>query len=685
MPIAADRFEVTRDCRNRYLQSVELLLRSAGLLSDLACRAVVDGIGRHYDAMVDRPVRGGFREEARGLTSSRITLVGDDELELGIRLDNLTGRLFEGAADELWHTYLRFITLLAQPDMHKADNPVGPRGISEGLRAMFKAVDAHTLDQQLDLVDRLEDLLLAGLPAIYREINDCLEQAGIVPAQASIVGSPETPARTEATRPAEARDALVTLQEDLLARTGDLAGGATVSTGEAGVALLSQAAIDNLMFRLDDLERSVSSQNDFLTSTSPDLESLLPGLFVDQPAKPARAARPLNARELRIPSATVEGLAIDSVAMLCDAIQADPKLPDALKALIASLQITLIKVAIKDHSLFTDPAHPCRRVIDRLGLALLGVPLDLPPQHPLCMQLTAVANDLRSTPPGNRTAFAAAAERLDAIIAERNARIDSEAAAYLPLFSWLERRDQALVAIDSLYARLAIDEEPPEIFHFLETSWRNLLEQLWLKEGPDSIAWQDHAGAIHTLLASFQPGLDGETRKALASRLPQALKLLTDGMERCKLPAAERTRLLDLCFARQRDALRRGPVPAEDFATPANRRPSQRVAIGNLKAGNLTLHTLDFTQPHKIAARPPRCAPGDWLELTVAGRRQVLRLCRQSPGSGRCLLFNPDLSFALSIHPQLLEQQLAADEATRLGDPGLFEAAAMEALRESRR
>ncbi|PKO87801.1 MAG: hypothetical protein CVU18_09445 [Betaproteobacteria bacterium HGW-Betaproteobacteria-12] len=686
MSIAPDRFEVARDCRARYLQRLDLLLRSAGLLSEMACRAVVDGIGKHYDELVSRPSRGGFREEARGLTSSRITLVGDDELELGIRLDNLTGRLFEGAATDLWHTYLRFITLLARPELQKADNPVGPRGISEGLRAMFKAADAHTLDQQLDLVDRLEDLLLDGLPAIYREINDCLGQAGVAPAQASIVGSPEAPTKTAPPRPAETRDALVALQEDLLARTGDLAGGVTISGGDIGVALLSQAAIDNLLFRLDDLERTVSGQRDFLTSSSPDLSSLLPELFEDTRAKPAKPARPLNSRELGIPSATAEGLAIDSVAMLCDAILADPNLPDALKAMISSLQITLIKVAIKDHSLFTDPAHPCRQVIDRLGLALLGAPLDIPPQHPLCTQLTAVASTLRTAPSGGRAVFAEAAGRLDAIIAERSARIDSEAAAYLSLFARLEQRDQALVAIDGLFDRLAIDQEPPEIFHFLETAWRNLLEQIWLKEGPDSIAWQDHAGAAHTLLSSFQPGLDSEARKALASRLPHALKILTDGMERSNLPAAERTRLLDLFFSRQRDALRRNPVPATGEAvTPANRRPSQRVATGTLKYGNLTLHTLDFTQPHKLPPSPARCAPGDWLELTVAGQRQVLRLCRQSADSGRSLLFNPELPFALSIHPHLLAQQLGAGEASRLGVPGLFETAAMEALRESRR
>jgi hypothetical protein len=684
MPIAPDRFEVARNCRDRYLQDLGLLLRSSGMLGEMSSRAILEGVGRHYDQMVERTSRGGFSEEAHGLTASRITLVGDDELELGIRLDNLTGRLFEGAVTDLWHTYLRFITLLARPDLQKADNPVGPRGISAGLREMFKALGARSLDEQLDLVDRLEELLLSGLPEIYRDLNDFLENASIAAAPASIVGTPDSPQKTSASTDA-GQEAIVALQEGLLARSSDLAPALGSSNPDIGIALLSQAALDNLMFRLDNLERTSSSQDDFLTSSSPDLASLLPGLFEDHSAKPQPAARPLTARELGVPSATPEGLAIDSVAMLYEAIQADPKLADALKTMIASLQITLVKQAVKDRSLFTDANHPCRRVIDRLERALFGAPLDIPAQHPLCARLTVITNRLRAAPAGDRSAFEGAARQLDAIIAERHARIDSEAAAYLPLFTWLERRDQALVSIDQLFQGLAIERLPAELFQFIERYWRPILEQTWLKEGPESVAWQTQAAAIRTLLGGFQSGADGEERKAPAGPLAEALLTLNATMDRAKLPAEERTRLLDLCFARQRDALRRSPAPGAAEPVAPNRRPSQRVATGTLKSGTLTLHTLDFTQPHKLAARQSSCQPGDWLELTVAGERQVLRLCRQSPDSGRSLLFNSELALALSIHPQLLELQLRAGEASRLGEPGLFETAAIEALRESRR
>lgn len=684
MPIIPDRFEITRDCRTRYLQGLSLLLRSAGMLTEMSCQAILDGVAGHFDQMVERTSRGGFSEEAHGLTVSRITLVGDDELELGIRLDNLTGRLFEGAITDLWHTYLRFITLLGRPELQKADNPVGPRGISEGLREMFKALGARSLDEQLDLVDRLEELLLNGLPEIYQDLNGFLEKAGIVPAQVNIVGTPDAPRKTEPAT-AVAQEAIVALQEGLLARSSDLAPALGSSSPDIGVALLSQAAIDNLMFRLDNLERTSGNESDFLTSSSPDLASLLPGLFDEPQAKPRQAVHPLTARELGVPSATPEGLAIDSVAMLIAAILADPKLADALKATIGSLQITLVKLAVKDRSLFADAGHPCRRLIDSMESAMLGAPLDIPAQHPLCVRLSAIAAELRAAPAGDRLAFERAASQFEAVTGERNARIDSEAAAYQPLFAWLERRDRALVDIDRLFENLALERLPAEIFQFIERHWRPVLEQTWLKEGPDSTNWQAQATAVHTLLGGYQTTPTSAERVAAAGPLAEALQTLNALMERVKLPANERAHLLDLCFARQRDALRRSSLPEANEPATANRRPSQRVATGTLKSGKLTLHTLDFTQPHKLTSRLPNCQPGDWLELTVAGERHVLRLCRQNPDSGRSLLFNPDLPLALSIHPQLLDLQLRAGEASRLGDPGLFESAAIEALRESRR
>ncbi len=681
---APDRFEITRDCRAYYLQRLGWLLRSGGTLSEMACQVLLDGVGKHYDAMVNSQQRGSFSEEARGLTSSRISLVADDELELGILLDHVTSRLFEeGAASELWRTQQRFMTLLGRPGMQRADNPVGLRGISEGLRAMFAAADASSLDQKQNLIDRLEDQLREGLPWVYGEVCDFLDRAGVAASEPGIVNSPESPRDQRETLRSNSENAPQALHQGLLARTP--ASPPAAASLYAGSALLSQAALDNLLFRLDAFDQPAIDVDDFENSSATALEALLPALFSDQPAPAVKAPRrPLNSRELRVPPGTAEGLAIDSAVMICEAIAAAPELPEFLKTLVISLEVSLVRVAIKDASLFANADHPCRRFINGLGRAVLGLPLDVSAQHPLCQRLTAIAKELREDRSGSAAGYTTALGRLQAAIDERETAIDYAAAAYQPLFAQLDRRDQADREVNTLFAQLGVEREPAEIRSFLERSWRQLLERIWLHDGPDSPAWQQHVQALDTLLWSFQPKPELADRKRMAQELPGVLRIINAGMERMKMQPDDRTRVLDACFTRQREALRR-TAPGAQAATPAlpTKRPLPPVTTDILKAGTLVLHTLDLAAADLAPPAQLPCRPGDWLELPVAGQRCALRVCRQSRRSGRSLLLNPDLDLALAIHPQLLKQQLSAGEAVRLGQSSLFEAAATQALRES--
>jgi hypothetical protein len=64
---------------------------------------------------------------------------------------------------------------------------------------------------------------------------------------------------------------------------------------------------------------------------------------------------------------------IDIVAMLFDQIFGDPRVPEALKALIGRLQIPVVKVAVLDKKFFSKKAHPARRMLDTLGEFALGL------------------------------------------------------------------------------------------------------------------------------------------------------------------------------------------------------------------------------------------------------------------------------------------------------------------------
>jgi hypothetical protein len=68
---------------------------------------------------------------------------------------------------------------------------------------------------------------------------------------------------------------------------------------------------------------------------------------------------------------------INLIALLFEFIRNDRSVPDAFKALIARLQIPLLKVAVLDKSLFSRASHPARRLLNEIAAAVMG----WSPQH----------------------------------------------------------------------------------------------------------------------------------------------------------------------------------------------------------------------------------------------------------------------------------------------------------------
>lgn len=671
-----DRFDVMQECRAYFLRQLSVLLRDCKLLSDAAIAAVTRGVSEHFDTVLVSKRHGSFEEEAKGLTSSRISLVDNDELELSIRLDNLNTQLTEATSVPLWKTYLRFVTLLARPDLPKTHNPIGPQGITQGLLALFKAAGVSSLEEKLMLLDRVELTLRDGLPLIYNQIDVMLESAGIEAAPPNIV-SPQENRRSNSSegmhQPASGES-----KEIPEPVTGTNVHGIFP---KAATTLLSQPALDNLMFRLEQMGRTQRNNTDFLTATSPNLETLIPELFSNAPTTSPVVLKPIRANELGVPENTVEGQAIEDVGRLCQLLFSDPALADFVKNLIAKLQISMIKVALKDRSLFVRTDHPCRLLINRLALAGLGLPAGISRQLPLHQQLADTVSQLCSGFNDDAGAFANAAEEVERLRQIRQHEIVNQAAEYLPLLYQFDRRDQATQDIQRLIEALGMDDTPEAFQHFVRRDWKRLLEKIWFEQGPESQAWQEHANTLSTLLWTFQPKADGEQRKALARQLPAVLKAIKRGMEELGMTSEAQTTVLDICFALQTKALR--PPGGDNDTVPGSPRiPADdtskygsQVTAGQIEAGTRILHTLDFSSPPKTASHLAAYAVGEWIELALDGIQQALCLCHRSPASGRYLFFNPELALAVSIHPQYLHSQLSRGEARMLGHPGPFERA----------
>ena len=687
MAVQSDSFHLLSNTRALFLKHLGALLQDSGLLSAPAIQAIQDGAAAYFDEMASTSRRGTFAEEVDGLTASRITLVGEEDLELGIRLDDMSARLFESTGGSLWRTHLRFVTLLKRPDLPKSANPVGPKGIAQGLTTMFAAAGAIEISKKLELLDRIETCLLEGLPALYAEINDFMDRNGIEAAQPTIIGSQDSPTTPDA-GPGVRENALLALQQSLLARVPGLADSPQMPvSGGAAASLLNQATLERLVLRLDELDRQGAFDQKFAPTRT--AEGMIPALFTpdgDFPSQP----KVLKSAQLGIPTTAGESLAIDTLAMIFESIFANPALPDTLKAVISSLQITLLKVAMKDSSLFANEQHPARLVIDRMGQAVLGLPSDVSARHPVCARLFEIATRLRSENTGNMAAFEKAGAQLDTLLAERDATIVEAAKPYLSLIEQLERGDDAASQVRPAIEKFIATNPPKVIRNFIEQSGRQLLQTVWLDHGEQSNEWQESLALIDDLLWTIQPKADSDERKTLARRLPDILKRLRAGMKRVGLSPEAESAFLDECFELQTRALRALPTaavsedPGAGFFPSGIFAPASAPISGELRVGEVVLATLDFAEFQPAPARPLPCKEGDWLEfLMPGGEKCVARVCHISPNSQRTLLINPDSALAMSVHPAILDRQLREGEAHISSASSLFETAASAALRQT--
>jgi hypothetical protein len=687
MAVLSDTFHLLNDTRALFLKHLGALLQDSDLISASAIKAIQDGAAAYFDEMASTNRRGTFAEEVDGLTSSRITLLGEEDLELGIRLDNMSARLFEKTGGSLWKTHLRFVTLLKRPDLPKSANPVGPKGIAQGLTTMFDAAGAIAISKKLELLDRIEACLLAGLPALYAEINNFMERNGIEAAQPTIISSQDSPT-TPDTAPGVPENALLALQQSLLARVPSLGDSPQMpASGGAAASLLNQATLERLVLRLDELDRQGAFDQKFTrTRTS---EGMIPELFT---ADGDFASQPkvLKSAQLGIPTTAGESLAIDTLATIFEAIFANPALPDTLKAVISSLQITLLKVAMKDSTLFTNDQHPARLVIDRMGQAVIGLPNDVSARHPVCARLSEIATQLRGENTGDMSAFEKADAQLDALLAERNATIAEAAKPYLSLIAQLERNDEAASQVRPAIEKFIATNPPKVIRNFIEQTGSQLLQAAWLEHGEQGSEWQDSLTLIEDLLWTIQPKADADERKTLARRLPDILKRLRAGMKRAGLSPEAESAFLDECFELQTRALRALPTvtvsedPGAGFFPSGIFAPASAPISGELKVDDAVLTTLGFAEFRPAPTRTLPCQEGDWLEFNLpGGERRVGYLCHISPSKQRALLINPESALAMAVHPAILDRQLRDGEARVSSASSLFESAASAALRQT--
>jgi hypothetical protein len=372
---------------------------------------------------------------------------------------------------------------------------------------------------------------------------------------------------------------------------------------------------------------------------------------------------------------------LDLLSRIFETVFLDDSIPQPTRELIQSLQIPVLKAALRDKTFFYEEAHPARRMIDLLSN------IDRAPgkegDDPLYQAVRRSVEQVGRDQEGQPEAFAQAVAELEASIsAEERA---AEAAIAEPISKALKQEKRATAVRSAQHAvalRVGGDEVVAVVGAFLEKKWTTVLTLAYTIEDDKPGAVDNATRTMDDLIWSVKPKATQEQRKALIARLPSLLTTLNKWLDAIKWQDAERLQF----FARLAEchaAIVRAPIDASperqlELAVEAAQQDAlRRVAQENAVAAQESAHKDEVELALDGLER------GVWLEFAQAdGGKRKLKLAWVSPLRSLFIFSTGTRGEAFSMPAAKLGEALRAGKVTVVALEGVVGRVLSEALRE---
>ncbi len=256
---------------------------------------------------------------------------------------------------------------------------------------------------------------------------------------------------------------------------------------------------------------------------------------------------------------------IDVVAMLFDFLLDDPNLPDPMKALIARLQIPMLKVALMDKEFFSRRLHPARRLLNNLARAALGWTDDGDrSENSLYGRISSVVKRVIDGFEDDPSLFENLNEEFSAYVERerRVAEIAEERTNQVTRGKEQLRVAKQLVA-EEISGRMSRYQRVPLVVRtLLDDAWKDVLLLAYLRQGADSDAWHGGLDIVDRLLRSVEPRAGYAERQELLRTIPELLRSLREGLTGISYDQHKMARLFKELQSCHIACLRGGPAEA---------------------------------------------------------------------------------------------------------------------------
>ena len=539
---------------------------------------------------------------ANGFDFSNMSLVEDSDLEEKIAVDEIAKRLANNCDEELRALSQRMGFLMLEPELDDDANPMSPDTI---IKALQVACDQMTsgYKTKLTVMRLVEQHMTKEMMGVYRDINSHLIAQQIMPTirptfrkaqnnnprksgnssnagnsgnNGTNVGEPDFGGKPDDfSKPSQ--NLFATLQQlmsgnamfDPSAQRGFNGGVNNMTAGDipstfAGSGQTSQARpagqetpnagnnVDpsltsaGLISALTQIQQQVMA-NTAQFSALTNMQNFVPGetslAELNVLRKVKESSFGINGQNGIQQGNQIDGMTIDIVAMLFDYVFEDKAIPDTIKALLARLQIPVLKVAILDKSFFSKKSHPARHLLDVLAEASVCFAGQATRDNPLYQKIEVLVDRIHSDFDTDIEIFAIALAEFEQFLGAREAASADMIEKSARVVHESEKREMArLIAVDEVERRIQGCELPAPVIAMLRGPWARVLERVYLRDGGRNQYFMDALEGADDLAWSVAPKMHGDERKRLVSMLPLLLKRLQEGMDIAAVEQEERER-----------------------------------------------------------------------------------------------------------------------------------------------
>ncbi|MBN2691184.1 MAG: DUF1631 family protein [Burkholderiaceae bacterium] len=547
---------------------------------------LIQAFVERFHAVLDEEILGQKPIAARELQLDALSLVDESDLEEGVEVSRLTHLLESEAQWEVRDLGARLDSLRAGQHAAPQVNPLRPEVFSKSLHHALGVVDLDA-EERLGLLRAFGKGMSAALKDTYALYNKRLAELQVEPApyrqQRRAAVRPAVGAMDEHALALAAQSGselhLDALQQLLAGRFraaspgaaepqadptsgGAAAGFAPSGFGPSGFApsgfgasgfgpsVFGQAFGLNPQLR-DALDRLLLSDRLGLRDVN----------WRDEPAANAAAVNLIEQHRqslYEVANRPLERLTIDVVSLLFDHILADPKLLPAVKAQLARLQIPVLRLGLRDASLFSSRNHPTRKLLNRVAEYSAGFSsVDEPAAQRFLPFLSRMVEAIVNAEEEDATVFEQQLADLQRHIAESAAVVEQQQADAVDALRRAEFRSLLHGALyrhlHEVFARL---HTHTQLRDFMLEHWSTVLAESVLRFGEEAQSTQTCKQTASDLIWSVQPKTLDADRKALLKLLPTLVQNLSQGLDLISLPADKRQTFMTWLMDAQAQAIR---------------------------------------------------------------------------------------------------------------------------------